>query len=422
MPDYRSFRLQELADILKIGEKTLNVWRHRYKQWIPQPLDERQDEYPEESLPIFRFISKCAHAAMEPDEIERALSGMTKEAAEHDLSPDTNRQPSSPQANAAWADILRDVFSDIVKQQSRIAEAHERRASAEERKAYALESRAEAELIKANALKDMVSVIQSVTEKDSVSALMDKVKSLQAPSPGDMGDFSLGMKVDVTADQLENLPELEEAAELDLPEEVEEQAIIPEPEPADEPAEEPVMPEEPVEEVEPRDVDDLSMLLEDEDRMESPSEPSDIPLDVDDLSMLLEPEDLQAPRVAAPVDIDDLSMLIDEEAAPADDTAKAGDRPMDVDDLSRLLDPGDALPEPSAPAASPKPEPAGDKEAYKSRILKRIIHMKQKENLSVAETTRRFNEEGVKTLSGKGEWDEKTIQGIYKYIDSVQAK
>ena len=147
-------------------------------------------------------------------------------------------------------------------------------------------------------------------------------------------------------------------------------------------------------------MDDLSLLLEESDGP---------PLDMDDLSLLLEPEDRGV--LSAPEDMDDLSLLLEE-------SDKA---PQDMDDLSLLID--------EEPQAAPKPPPAppekpvassgaSTEEDYKSTVLKKIIQMKRKENLSVEETTRRLNDEGFRTLSGKGQWDVRTIQGIYKYIDS----
>lgn len=404
MPHHRAFRLHELAELLKIGEKTLNVWRHRYSQWIPQSGDEHPEFYPEESIEVFRLISKCTHAGMEPEDIERVLR------SRHDPSETDRLENRQGPELTGMADLMQRFFSDIAKQQYRIADAQERRASAEERKAYALESRAEAELIKANALKDVAAFLKDLPSQDTVVSLMERVKGLDAPSPDDLGDFSMGMEV--TPEKLEDLPELEEDEALDFADEAPTRDM---PAPEEIMADEAPVEEQPAGERE-QDVDDLSLLIDEEAAME------DDTLDIDDLSLLLEPEDIQ--QEVAPVrqeakDIDDLSMLIDDEPGAVQDMVKAGDAIRDVDDLSRLIDPED---KPAAPiGAKEAAHPPEDKEAYKSKILKRIIHMKQKENLSVDETTRRFNEEGVKTLSGKGEWDQKTIQGIYKYIDSVQA-
>lgn len=417
MSHHRSLRLEELAELLKIGEKTLNVWRHRYGRWIPQTGDGQHESYPEESVDIFRLISKCTHAGMEPEDIERVLSAKAQ-AQDTKVPPEKDgpQRVISPDLSAL-ADRLQGFFADIAKNQNRIADAQERRASAEERKAYALESRAEAELIKANALKDVAACLKDLTAKDAVSSLMEKVKSIHAPSPAELGDFLIGS--DMPPEVLENLPELEEEAILgyadekdfrdqQTPDEEEVSAADIDMEPA------------------LRDVDDLSLLIDDEiAESRGPKAKDDAPVDVDDLSMLLDPEDLKhvfPPALEEVQDIDDLSLLIDDEPAAPSVSAKARATVKDVDDLSKLIDPDDMPP----PAAKPKktvPEPAPEnKEDYKSKILKRIIQMKQKDHLSVEETTRRFNEEGVKTLSGKGAWDQKTIQGIYKYIDSVQAK
>ncbi|MBU1168971.1 MAG: MerR family transcriptional regulator [Proteobacteria bacterium] len=396
MPDHLSLSLYEVADKLNIGETTLNVWRNRYRKWLPTSVDAQGRLYPETIVEVFRFISKCTHAGMDTQEIERALEAKTVRSVS-DRAGDPH--PEGVEQTRVIIEALKESLAGMFGQQQRIADAQERRATAEERKAYAMESQAESEQIKANALRDMVSLIQDLAEKDSVSALMDKVKRMPAPSPSELEDFTMDMPY--VPDHPDDLPELIDTQEPELMDDFlgdvgKETLDTGELEAA--PGVDTL--------VSPRanDVDDLSLLIEDEVLEEDG-------IDFDDLSLLLEPGDIQDKK-----DIDDLSLLIEEEG---DASGKGGHGAglKDVDDLSKLIDTDDGPKDQVQRESQPRSKVD---ESYKSKILKRIIRMKQQDKLSIEETTRQFNEEGVRTLSGKGKWDSKTIQGIYKYIDSVQ--
>lgn len=407
MPDHRSLSLIDVADKLKIGETTLNLWRKRYKKWMPMSVDGEDRLFPEAIMDVFRFISKCIHAGMEPHEIECVLDSRTGLSRPEKV--DDSQANKKPDKTQAILTALTETVSGMVGHQQRIADAQERRALAEERKAYAMESQAEAELLKANALRDMVTYFQGMTVNDPVSALMDKVKNMPVPSHAELEDFTGDLGY--ASDQFEDIPELTDLAE---PESSEPEMLEPESElvadlekiadiePVDGDIRD-LVSEEPLESFVDDDVDDLSLLI-DEDAVTTSGEI------VDDLSLLLEDGDDLAGE-----DMDDLSLLLETDDKVAPSSGKKDDvAPMD--DLSALIEPEDL---PKAPVKG-STQPAKVDETYKSKILKRIIQMKQQEKLSVEETTQRFNNEGVKTLSGKGQWDNKTIQGIYKYIDSVQ--
>ncbi len=51
---------------------------------------------------------------------------------------------------------------------------------------------------------------------------------------------------------------------------------------------------------------------------------------------------------------------------------------------------------------------------YKADIIERIVEMRDKEGLSFSEIARRFNTEGLKTLSGRGKWRGGTVGNFYK--------
>lgn len=409
MSDAYSLTLKEIAHRLHIGESTLNVWRKRYGKWMPETLSDD----PERVLDVFRLIARCTNAGFDTDEIRRILQSTYEDNAEnHDRQPDLsggNGRAARDNGLKDTLDSLKDLMTGIVSQQARIAEAQERRAAAQERMAYAMESRAENEMLRTSVMRDLVVAIQDLSVRGSVNSMIEHVKSMPGPSVEELADFSQDIGFDM--DDLEELTvsDSDKSAETPFPDFDETAGVDhgheePMEEPAPPMADEdfPPKPAEPAPDpdIPPEDMDDLSLLLEESDGT---------PLDMDDLSLLLEPEDRDV--LSAPLDMDDLSLLLEE-------SDKA---PQDMDDLSLLIDeepaaaPVPPAPTPEKPAATSK---ASAEDDYKSTILKKIIQMKRKENLSVEQTTQRLNDEGFRTLSGKGQWDVRTIQGIYKYIDS----
>ncbi len=408
MSDAYSLTLKEIAHRLHIGESTLNVWRKRYGKWMPETLSDD----PERVLEVFRLIARSTQAGFDNDEIQRILISMygdhREKKPEQEKSSDGRRPEPRDDGLKDVLVSLKEMMTGMVSQQARIAEAQERRAAAQERMAYAMESRAENEMIRTSVMRDLVMAIQDLSVRGSVNSMIEHVKNMPGPSPEELADFSQDSGFDM--DDLEELTvsDSETFQETPFPDFDETAGVYhgheeatKEPPPSmveddfpplsTEASQAPALP--------PEDMDDLSLLLEESDKA---------PLNMDDLSALLEPDDRD--RLSAPEDMDDLSLLLEDSDKP----------PVDMDDLSLLID----EPPPTAKAASrPEPPPpekpaVSSQEDYKSTVLKKIIQMKRKENLSVAETTQRLNDEGFKTLSGKGQWDVRTIQGIYKYIDS----
>ena len=196
-------------------------------------------------------------------------------------------------------------------------------------------------------------------------------------------------------------------------------------------------------------IDDLSLLISDpepislseDDRMPDMDDLSQLIDDFDDLSLLVKPE------MGPDPDMDNLSMLIDEPSGPdpSGDGAQAGaamdtvmddlsklingdpktpgpnDSPKDFDDLSQLIDtpasPGQS--DSSRPSLKPEITPQEDLEGYKKTVMNLIVQLKD-QGLSVEETTQRFNDEGVLTLSGKDRWASKAIAQIYRFIDAAK--
>ena len=144
------------------------------------------------------------------------------------------------------------------------------------------------------------------------------------------------------------------------------------------------------------EVDNLSLLLDD------PQSNTQSQGTVDDLSLLIQ-DDAQPKKK-----VDDLSLLVGD---PKSDTKSIGK----MDDLSALLD-GDKT---DAPSLKPDITPQEDLKAYKAAIINTIIRLK-KEGLSVEETTKRFNDDDVPTLSGKKGWSIKAISQIYSFLKTAK--
>lgn len=153
-------------------------------------------------------------------------------------------------------------------------------------------------------------------------------------------------------------------------------------------------------------LDDLSQLLENS--KTEPDTPSPLPEDLDDLSLLIEPAAEEGFPAINPK-LDDLSLLVDEITAPEPPGEPEALLPMD--DLSALIDP--------APSVKPDIPPAQDLAEHKAFVMKRILQFKT-EGLTPEQTTRRLNDQGVQTLSGKPLWSEKAILKIYELMDSAR--
>ncbi len=153
-------------------------------------------------------------------------------------------------------------------------------------------------------------------------------------------------------------------------------------------------------------LDDLSQLLEDARR--EPETPRPLPQDLDDLSLLIEPA-AEERSPATDTDLDDLSLLVDEITAPA--PPGEADAQLPMDDLSALIDP--------APSFKSDIIPEPDLAEHKAFVMKLVLQFKT-EGLTPEQTTRRLNDQGVQTLSGKPLWSEKAILKIYKLMDCAR--
>lgn len=467
MPGDTFFTTIEVAQHLNVGVSTVKVWSKRYSKWLPATAKNNEIVFPQKTLETLQLIAECTESGMEAEAIEMVLDDTLEEISDNNNDSDIKSEQSEPEKNDPTKTFdnmakggIDDILLEILNQQKKIASAQDRRATAEERKAFALESRAEAELLKANVMQEMLTVFKEQSVQTTVSSLMNRIQQMPGPSPSEL-DFDFNEKIEELQELTESFPEETQPEPPQRTESVvdsEDEVTAPLPEVKETVEPELSPPEEEVPSAQQEDIDDLSQLIEpqetavtehsddiddlslliDSDNSELSDDMDDLSLliddaktaevdttdDIDDLSALLE----KSEEKRVDVDIDDLSLLIEgstnQNAEDIDDLALLIDeKPAeqksasdDMDDLSLLIDP---------PAkqvkekVQEKPAPAGD---HKSQVLSKIIKMKEKDGLSIEATIQKLNDEGIKTLSGKGQWDTKTITGIYKYIDSGKEK
>jgi hypothetical protein len=120
--------------------------------------------------------------------------------------------------------------------------------------------------------------------------------------------------------------------------------------------------------------------------------------------------------------LDDLHLLVDDiQDEPLDDLGLLVDdtpeEPLVEGDAG--LDDSDLLGKEETASIKPNITPDENFESYKSEIINIIIQLKN-QGSSVEETTDRFNNDGVLTLSGKPRWSTKAIDQIYRFIDAAK--
>ncbi|MCG8472597.1 MAG: helix-turn-helix domain-containing protein [Desulfobacterales bacterium] len=150
-------------------------------------------------------------------------------------------------------------------------------------------------------------------------------------------------------------------------------------------------------------LDDLSRLVD-----ESPSKTESAPdeEEMDNLWDLVDekPEPSKAKTPMNDTGLDDLWDLTHE--APSDQESLSSSSEEEMDNLWELVE-------------TETPTPPTDPAAYKDQILKEIIALKKQQGLSASEVAARLNQEEKPTFSGKGSWEPRTIEGIFKIIEKA---
>lgn len=359
---------QQIAQELAQDRTILKFILSRFPDRLSAEIHENRKVYDRKLLPLFIFINEKLNSGMTPTEINDAIDGRFNKK-------DGSSPP--PSGNTAGTGTMEELFRQLSQDREKLAKAQEKRTEVEERKAAAMEKRAEAEKQKAEAMNHIAMALQG---------MRDQARGPEQPA-------ELAEKTAAAVTSSEEAQEPDDLLSLidEIPEEPEGKEETP---------------------AEQQDTDDLSDLIRDLE----PGESADSPLDEDDVNDLAdlldeEPREAETPEKTA---LDDLSMLIDraDEAAFRTDDLSLLIEETELDDLSLLVE------DEERNSLTPDISPDEDFEAYKQAIINIVIELKQ-QGLTPEDTCERFNKEGVRTLSGKSRWSVKTINGIYRFIDSA---
>ncbi len=465
------YTLQGIATELKIDVSTIRDWQEQYEPWIPYAGRGKSRRYPKMALEVLRLVANNIKANMKTDQIEKLLSQefpMVTETLADDLPGGEKMMPQTGEDGVSG--IFKNLLEDFSKHQKRIADAQERRASAEEKRASALEKRADAETIKAQAFNSIASILQKTDLSFASAAIANQVHTTTQTIPADLSEPDDGQVADAikeinelseSMDDTVNEPEPGSPGLSELTDESTSQAdsdladlsgLIEEHETKETPnlTNLSELVGEPTAQPDP-DLADLSGLIEEHETKETSNqtnlselvgEPTAQPdPDLADLSGLIEEHEtketpnqtnlselVDEPTAQPDPDLADLSGLVGENETKetpnmtnlselvGEPTAQAE---SNLADLSGLVDENEPPKTQKKPLA---PKSKSSKNDHKKKMMTIIINLKEKEGLSIEETSKRLNDEGYETISGKGEWNKEMIQKIYGYIDSVRLK
>ena len=427
MPLNDFFSPPALAREINQGESAVRFWLNRFSPWFPHTVDRGQKRYPRQSIATLLLIAEKIDDGMIPSQIETFLEENALAAGKE--AETSNRKHKIDETVSKGLDMIQSLLGTMATLQERTATAQERRAGAEEQKARALERRAAAEEQKALAMNAIAAALngmnQGIPGQVRPEGTGFETNRASSPKPGPE------MKIEPGPDDTPENPVDELGLLVDDPPEasLDDLSLL-------------------VDDTPEASLDDLSLLVDD--TPEASLDDLSLLVDVtpeaslDDLNLLVDaPPEASLDDLSLLVDdtpeasLDDLSLLVDDtpEASLDDLSLLVDDTPeASLDDLSLLVDvsPEESLEKGYAglddlgmlvkeETACIKPQITPDEnfESYKSEIINIIIQLKN-QGLSVEETTDRFNDDGVLTLSGKPRWSAKAIEQIYRFIDAVK--
>lgn len=411
--------VSELAKELDISEMKLEFWLKRFSRWLPCADEKEQKLYSAETLSRLLFIAERINAGIIPSKIENDLKKefnhtLDENIRHENLEIDSKKTVGDGLSNRESINLLESLIETIGASQERIAKAHEKRAEVEERKAKAIEKRAEAEEKKALAMNNIANALQNMKHEVWPGKEGNQIAGETAGAIA--LDESSCKEPYVNEDlnhHLDNLSDL-----IDTDDHGDHNAVAMEPHAEKTDTAESTN-DNPAELNATESMDDLSALID-----------TDKDSDIDDLSALIDTDDSSEVGADDTAESDSISIQIDistdstgddtADVSSPDDAHPAADTEDNetLDDLSMLID--DEV-EQISQASDLRPSVTIEENfnQYKSEIINNIIKLK-KEGLSVEETTKRFNKEGITTLSGKKRWSTRTISKIYKFIESVE--
>ncbi|MCK5162618.1 MAG: hypothetical protein KAJ25_10675 [Desulfobacula sp.] len=419
----------DIAKELKAGKTTTKFLLKRFQKWLPYKLIDGHPFYPDTIVKQVFVIQENLEMGMLPSDIEKKLDTLSNSNIDDILNHfENSSQNGDIRLSNDGLSLLKSLFTDIGEQQKRIAIAHEKRAEAEERKAEAIEKRAEAEEKKAEAMNNIANALQEMnkvrTGDPATQQIAHQTASIIADdelshSPGPQLDDNL-------SDPINDLDENLQIDDLSLL--IEDDKDIEQPEDTFTPLDDlsllldetkkqnneiddlsKLIDETPLESIKSIQLDDLSLLIDKD--SEKDEDRTDQHLDLDDLSKLIDDSsDSEQPAQT----LDDLSLLITHDSLPMDDLSKLIDDPKTIEEPSSGENESKDTPEIKIDIA-----PEENLEKYKAAVMKVIIEFKT-DGLSAEQTTIHLNKNKLKTLSGKPEWSQKAISQIYKFIESAK--
>jgi hypothetical protein len=474
----------DIAKELNTGKATIKFLLKRFKNWIPSDLIDGQPYYSNETIKILFFIQEKIELGVLPSKIETQLDTFKSENL-NDLEntiKDVSQNKDITIGNDGL-ELIKTLFSDFGAQQERIAKAHEKRAQVEERKAVAIEKRAVAEEKKADAMNNIADALQEMNQHrlidSNVQQIAHETASMIASDESNLESAEQDDKQIETDDlsiliQDSDLSQDSDEFDTDLSSLLDEDNMLEEftadddlstmlDQELDDPLNEPdsnLDEDLKIDEDVSSELDDLSLLLnnndsDDEDPIDDAifeqlndlSQLLDTPMDedeppgLDDLGALIEPsvelDDLSKlidvsndtpsdNSTDNSTDLDDLSTLIDNSSntdkveADLDDLSLLIGQSVQIDDLAKLIDEPKIVEKPKdMPTIKIDISPKDDLKKYKAAVMQIIIGFKS-EGLSAEEATSHLNENKIETLSGKPDWTSKAISQIYKFIDSAK--
>ncbi len=481
MASEKLLSVQDITRQLDIGKATTKFLLKRFKSHLPGTMVAGQPLYPPRVIHTLCTIQGKLEMGILPDMIEQQLTDDMNNISQH---TDKSKELSlSMDGLSILKDVFSDINEQqrrIAQAHEKRAEAEERKAVAIEKRALAEEKKADAMNNIARALQEMNQLRAVDPVARQIASGTAAILSDEMSEPEDVVDTVSETPGPGTVDEPDEMPEVlaekpepvesssedpaETAALLDdlsalisdkMNDPVSDQALddlaslLTDTPAAIEPGQDISDADIADAETDP-ELDDLSLLVEDRPQADrevvtqqaemddlsalisepaelsgedkTPGDPVNPPLD--DLALLITPENTEEPAVEEiSSEMDDLSALLEAEPPESeaaqtrkdDQIADAGPEepaPVDGEEASQT---DDEQIHPVSISISPE----DDRDAYKGEVMKAILELKNK-GLSVAQTTRQFNANKIKTLSGKPEWGEKAIAQIYSFIDAAK--
>lgn len=389
MASDKRYSVEEAAKELRTGVSTILLWQHIYSEFLSEAGQDAEKPLSQNDVHLFTYISECTETGLTREEIRKALHNRAQSRgplfSENAFKKELTEEVKALLEEESPTPLL---LARLVIQQGRIADAEERKALAMERDL---------------ALKEE----QNHTLSRILTALESGGVSLSGLTPATPPAPETQTHTPEPESQIQETP-------FEPPEEMDDlSALIREPEPAEEPQKDQNEGSDNLWDLvqEPENVEELDDLWKLVDK-----EPESADLAEDNLWDLVNEAPTAAEAPEEELDnLWDLTPTTPSQEPPNNPVSPALLTEEELDNLWDLVE----TPAPNAAAPSQAVPPPQDPEAYKDAILKEIIALKKRQNLSASAVAAHLNSHGKPTFSGKGLWESRTIEGIFKIIEKA---